>query len=361
MPRSLDPLLTHVTMRTPGLRLRAGGRFSSGRGHRPASRADPADGVLRRPGCKRDPAIQHRQCRGDRPGAEQSNRVPISGRRSARAVFAARHRSDELSLRGVEPVTCDVRIDQAVIERLPDCSCANGRPSSRAPAGCTVRRSSRRPARCWPCARTWAGITRSTSFSAGRCSTRSRPLDRAILMVSGRLELRAGAEGGGRSDSDPGWCLSAEQPGGRAGARIRSDPDRFPARRLVQHLRRPAAGQVRQFRRSASDLAPHPVHLGDDLALDAPGQSGPLVDHAGVDLHGRGAGPERRDRVRAGGDPADRNDRQSCAPDSRTIWLITSSERGRSGAPLSPPVSDCAGPASEGRLARWSCWLRRCR
>ena len=71
------------------------------------------------------------------------------------------------------------------------CRTGCGTPSgcSPAPAACTRPGCSPRTARCWCCARTWAGTTRWTRSSAGRCASGRLPLAGHILLVSGRASF----------------------------------------------------------------------------------------------------------------------------------------------------------------------------
>jgi FdhD protein len=115
---SLDPLLTHVTMRTPGADFELAAGFLL------------AEGVIRRP----EQIRQMEFCVGPAPTAiQQYNIISVEvvdpdmrGRTDAyfrTAVSACgvcgKASLDELSLRGVEPVMTQVEVDQSVIERLP--------------------------------------------------------------------------------------------------------------------------------------------------------------------------------------------------------------------------------------------------
>ena len=87
--------------------------------------------------------------------------------------------------------------------------------------------------------RTWAGTTRWTSWSAGRCSTERLPLAGHVLMVSGRASyeimqkaLVAGHPGGGAVSAPSSLAVDA-------GRGLRGDAGRLPARPAVQRLRRP--------------------------------------------------------------------------------------------------------------------------
>ncbi len=115
---SLDPLLTHVTMRTPGADFELAAGFLL------------AEGVIRRP----EQIRQMEFCVGPAATAVQQYNIisvevidpDMRGRTDAyfrTAVSACgvcgKASLEELSLRGVEPVTAGAEIDQSVIERLP--------------------------------------------------------------------------------------------------------------------------------------------------------------------------------------------------------------------------------------------------
>jgi FdhD protein len=115
---TLDPLLTHVTMRTPGADFELAAGFLL------------AEGIIRRP----EQIRQMEFCVGPAPTAiQQYNIISVEvvdpdmrGRTDAyfrTAVSACgvcgKASLDELSLRGVEPVMTQVEVDQSVIERLP--------------------------------------------------------------------------------------------------------------------------------------------------------------------------------------------------------------------------------------------------
>ena len=115
---TLDPVLTHVTMRTPGSDFELAAGFLL------------AEGIIKRG----DQIRQMEFCVGPSPAAIQQYNIvsvevtePDLGSRSGSyfrtAVSACgvcgKASLDELVLRGVESVTSEVRVDQAVIEQLP--------------------------------------------------------------------------------------------------------------------------------------------------------------------------------------------------------------------------------------------------
>lgn len=115
---TLDPILTHVTMRTPGADFELAAGFLL------------AEGVVRDP----EQIRQMEFCVGPAPTAIQQYNIisvdvidpDLRGRSDAyfrTAVSACgvcgKASLEELALRGVDPVTSGVEIEQSVIERLP--------------------------------------------------------------------------------------------------------------------------------------------------------------------------------------------------------------------------------------------------
>jgi FdhD protein len=115
---TLDPVLTHVTMRTPGSDFELASGFLL------------AEGIIKRP----EQIRQMEFCVGPAATAIQQYNIvsvevtdpDLSSRSEAHfrtAVSACgvcgKASLDELSLRGVEPVLSDAQVDQEVIERLP--------------------------------------------------------------------------------------------------------------------------------------------------------------------------------------------------------------------------------------------------
>ena len=184
-----------VTMRTPGQRLRARRRLLP---HRGAARRCGGPRVGARTASTGDVDQEYNvvTVTSRRPvDLDQHRRVVAASTRAA--ASAARRRSTRW--RSAARPSPRVRSSPGPRSCACPTCCATPRRSSTPPVGCTPRASSPPTASSRSCARTSAGTTRSTRWSATAAHDGCAPaLELQCCVVSGPAELRDRAEGRGR-------------------------------------------------------------------------------------------------------------------------------------------------------------------
>ncbi len=227
-----EPILNHVTMRTPGndFELAAGLLWAEGI----VQRADQIRQMEFCVGPKGSAVQNFNIVSATVTGSDPDRRAGAHFRTAVSACGVCGKASlDELSMRGIEPVPDLVTVDRAVIELLP----------TELRKRQTLFEST-------------GGLHGAALFTAdgevlavredvGRHNAVDKLLGWSLLnpaQAIGRtdpdgqrqIELRVGPEGGRRPDSRAGWRLCTQQSGSRARRRVQPDPDRLPPRRVVQ-------------------------------------------------------------------------------------------------------------------------------